>query len=195
METWNFFTYALQCRSVRRLVAIVTLFVFLLNVLGYYGVLVGLKKDSTREVSKRLDSEMYDLGAKVTFRIPLTVPYGVDSRNYEPVKGQFEKDGEVYHLVKQRLYKDTLYIECIKDDKTTGINNTLADLVQSFAGHQDDGNQASMVPTLMKDYLSTQVAITPAIDGWEQEFVPQAALPTFADSFFVSIIHPPDNRA
>lgn len=178
----------------RRLVAIVTLSVFLLNVLGYYGLLLGMKSDSTRQLSSKLDSEMYDLGAKVTFRVPLTVPYGVDSRNYEPVKGQFEKDGEVYHLVKQRLYKDTLYIECIKDEKSSRLNDTLADFVQSFAGEQEDG-KTSVVPTLIKDYMTMHIAISQTNTRWEQVVMPFSTIPSFVDSYFASIIHPPDNRA
>src|ERR1041385_6528742 len=93
-------------RSVKRLFAIVILNIFLLNVLGYYGVLLGLKADSGAEVASRLDSDMYDLGGTVTFKVPLAVPYAMDSEGYERVSGEFKKDGEIYRLVKQRLYQD-----------------------------------------------------------------------------------------
>jgi len=123
---------------VKRLFAIVVLNIFLLNVLGYYGVLLGLKTRSGHELTQRLDSDMYDLGATVTFQVPITLPYGTDSRGYERVDGEFEKDGVVYRMVKQRYYKDVLYIVCIKDEKSTRINTALEDFVQSFAGQDDD---------------------------------------------------------
>ena len=152
----------------KRLFAIVVLNLFLLNVLGYYGVLLGLKVASADDLTERLNSDMYDLGATVTFKVPLAVPYGVDSEGYVPVDGVFEKDGEVYHMVRQRMYQDTLYIVCIKDEKTSKINNALEDYVQSFAGQEDD-SQKSLSLSLIKDYVNTEIALTPSVNGWVKE--------------------------
>ncbi len=62
-------------------------------------------------------------------------------QHYETINGQFEKGGIVYRMVKQRLYHDTLYIVCVKDDLASKINTALADFAQSFSGHDDDGQQ------------------------------------------------------
>jgi hypothetical protein len=177
---------------VKRLFAIVILNIFLLNVLGYYGVLLGLKAVSGDDLTERLNSDMYDLGATVTFQIPLSVPYGVDSKNYEPVSGEFEKDGVVYRLVKQRLYKDILYIVCIRDEQTSKINNALADFVQSFAGQDDDSQQKTASPGFIKDYVNTQISLTNVITGWEKEVTRVSAPQYFFDSYSASIVHPPD---
>jgi len=177
---------------VKRLIAIVILNVFLLNTLGYYGVLVALRANASKEMSERLNSDMYDLGATITFKIPFTVPYGIDSEYYEKVNGQFEKDGVVYRMVKQRLYHDTLYIVCIKDDLAGKINSALSDFVQSFAGQSDDGQQKIASPGLIKDYVNTTIAITRDIFGWEAEVVRASAPRYFFDSYFASIVHPPD---
>jgi hypothetical protein len=177
---------------VKRLVAIVVLNIFLLNVLGYYAVLLGLKAASGDDLTERLNSDMYDLGATVTFKVPLAVPYGTDSKSYERVDGEFEKDGEIYRLVKQRLYQDTLYIVCIKDEKTSKINSALEDFVQSFAGHEDDTQQKTSSPGFIKDYVDTQVALATLIRGWEKDVIPVSAQSYFFDSYSVSIVHPPD---
>jgi hypothetical protein len=177
---------------VKRLIAIVVLNIFLLNVLGYYGVLLGLKTASGDQITERLNSDMYDLGGTVTFKVPLAVPYGTDSRNYESVNGEFEKDGEIYRLVKQRFYQDTLYIVCIKDEKTSKINSALEDFVQSFAGQEDDSQQKSVSQNLIKDYVNTKIALIPAVTGWEEEVVKVPAVHYFFDSYFATIVHPPD---
>ena len=176
----------------KRLVAIVILNVFLLNVLGYYGVLVSLKKSAAQNLTEKLDSDMYDLGSTVTFKVALTVPYAVDSETYERVNGEFEKDGIVYRMVKQRLYHDTLYIVCIKDDMASKINRALAEFVQSFAGQADDGQQTAASPGLIKDYVNTTIALTPFIGGWEIEVARTSAPQYFFDSYFASIVHPPN---
>jgi hypothetical protein len=178
---------------VKRLVAIVVLNIFLLNVLGYYGVLLGLKTAAGHDITERLNSDMYDLGATVTFKVPLAVPYGTDSRNYERVDGEFKKDGEIYRLVKQRFYQDTLYIVCIKDEKTSRINTALENFVQSFAGQEDDGQQKSSTPQgMIKDYVDTVITLSPLVNGWEEDVVKVPAMHIFFDSYSVSIIHPPD---
>ncbi len=182
----------IHSRSVKRLFAIVILNIFLLNVLGYYAVLLGLKISSSKELSSRLDSDMYDLGAKVTFKIPLSVPYGTDSENYQPASGQFEKDGEVYRIVKQRYHKDVLYIECIKDEGTSRINNALNDFVQSFAGQEDDSQQSTVAPGFIKDYMNIEIAVVSGNGGWVKEMSLASASRFFFDSYCASIIHPPD---
>jgi len=184
-------TYVQYYPIVKRLFAIVILKIFLLNVLGYYGVLLGLKVNAGDQLAERLNSDMYDLGATVTFKVPLTVPYGVDSKGYERVDGEFEKDGEIYRLVKQQLYQDTLYIVCIKDDKTTRINSALEDFVQSFAGHDDDSQQNVVTQGFIKDYVNSEFALLPSVNGWEKEVAYRTSLLYFFDTYSASIVHPP----
>jgi hypothetical protein len=192
MITSIFVTCADLSTVVKRLISIVVLNIFLLNVLGYYGVLLGMKVKSGVELADKLDSNMEDVGATMTFKVPLTVPYGVDSKSYERVDGAFEKDGDTYRLVKQRLLKDTLYIVCIKDVKTTQINHALEDFVQSFAGHEDDSQQTIVTPSLIKDYVVTEIALTASSSGLVLEVAKASAPHYFFDSYFASIVHPPD---
>lgn len=174
----------------KRLIAIAVLHVFLLNVMGYYGILLGLKAHAGEELSEMLDSDMYDLGGSVTFKIPLTVPYGVNSEFYERVNGEFEKDGVTYRMVKQRLYHDTLYIVCVKDDLAGKINNALAELAESFAGQSDD-DQKVVAPGFIKDYITSITAVVSSESGWQLEVVMTSVPRYFFDSYSSSIVHPP----
>jgi len=176
---------------VKRLFAAFILSVFLLNVLGSYGIMLGLKVNAGQKMTEMLDSEMYDLGSSVTFKIPFTVPYGTESKTYERVDGQFEKDGIVYRIVKQRLYQDMLYIVCVKDAKSSKLNNVLSDIAHGFAG-QDDGDQKSVTQTLIKDYVNTEISLTNAIGGWQLDVVQSTATRNFFDSYSPSFVHPPD---
>ncbi|MBK5278548.1 MAG: hypothetical protein JJE09_06760, partial [Bacteroidia bacterium] len=91
------------------------LFLFLLNMLGYYGVFIGLQVQTTLQMRQKFDDENYS-HQEVIFKMPLAIPYSTDSKEYTRVDGEFEHNGDMYRLVKQRLQSDTLYIVCIKDN-------------------------------------------------------------------------------
>lgn len=172
----------------KRLFAIVILNIFLLNVLGYYGILLQIKENAGEELSEKLDSGMYDSGSTVTFQIPFEFPYGSHSKSYQRVDGQFEKDGVVYRMVEQRAYKEHLYIVCVKDHKSSEINSAINDVAQGFAGH-DDHQAASQ--GLIKDYVNLEISVAPAMDGWQMEVNKTTFIHNLSDSFFASIVHPP----
>jgi len=177
----------------RKGVALIMLFVFLLNVLGYYGIFVGLRLRNVQELVQKLDDNAYKASEAITFKMPITVPYNIDSRDFERVDGEFEHNGEVYRLVKQKLSQDTLYIVCVKDQESKKINQVLADYVKTFTDKPSSAKQgAKTTPSLIKDYISFAVAISNTSTGWESttdySLFPESLIPTFAPSF----VHPPE---
>ena len=152
----------------KKLLSIILLFLFLLNVLGYYGVFVGLQVKTTQQMRQDFDDENY-LHQEITLKVPLTVPYSTDSREFRRVDGEFEHQGEVYRLVKQRLQSDTLYIVCVKDNTSKRINQALADYVKTFTDKpvSSKGNSKS-VQNLIKDYISHSISIEKQESGWEK---------------------------
>jgi hypothetical protein len=178
----------------KKSVAIVMLFVFLLNVLGYYGIFIGLRLRNVQELVQKLDNNSYRESETFTFKIPLTVPYYTDSRDFERVDGEFEQDGEVYHLVKQKLSQDTLYIVCVKDQESKKINQVLADYVKTFTDKPESAKQGSKttVQSLIKDYISFSVVISNTSLGWESPIVNPISLKNFIPTFAPSFVHPPE---
>src|SRR5207302_5128451 len=98
------------------------LLLFLLNTVGFYGIFLGMQLRYAREANKQLDEDQYSASDAMTFKVPLSVPYAADNQEYDRVTGEFEHRGEVYRLVKQKLYHDTLYIVCVKDRESKKIN-------------------------------------------------------------------------
>ena len=82
---------------VKKVISLFLLFLFLLNVLGYYGIFVGLQSKTAQQMRADFDEENYH-HQEVTIKVPLTVPYSTDSREYSRVDGEFEHKGEVYRL-------------------------------------------------------------------------------------------------
>lgn len=154
----------------KKLLTLFLLFLFLLNVLGYYGVFVGLQVRTTQQMRQDFDDDTYD-HQEVTFKIPLTVPYSTDSKEFTRVDGEFEHQGEVFRLVKQRLQTDTLYIVCVKDNTSKKINQALADYVKTFTDKpvSSKGNSKN-IQNLIKDYLTQSISIEKQNSGWEKTF-------------------------
>jgi hypothetical protein len=153
---------------VKRPLTIILLALFLLNVLGYYGVFVGLRMKAEQAMRTQFDDENFVAEEEVIIKVPITIPYANDSRSYERVDGEFEYKGQVYRLVKQKLQSDTLFIVCIKDDQTAKINQALADYVKTFADKPATSKQSNFSTfQFSKDYLLNTTEIISTAEGWD----------------------------
>jgi hypothetical protein len=157
--------------SVKKLLTLSLLALFLLNVLGYYGVFVGLQVKSGQAMRDRFDSENYSAEHQVTIKVPITIPYATDSRGYERVDGEFEHNGQIYRLVKQKLQSDTLFIVCIKDNQAEKINQALEDYVKTFTDKPVNSKRGSTFSfQFSKDFLSNIIEIKSSASGWNALF-------------------------
>jgi hypothetical protein len=111
---------------VKKSLTLVLLVLFLFNVLGYYGVFVGLQFANEREMKALFDDTNFLPEEEITIKVPITIPYATDSREFSRVDGEFEHDGEVYRMVKQRYIGDTLYMVCVKDNNSKEIKQKRA---------------------------------------------------------------------
>jgi len=179
----------------KRLTTILLTALLLLHVLGYYGLFVGLQYQNNLALIQRLNTDTYTADETVTLRIPLSVPYVADDAEYQRVDGEFEHEGELYHMVKQRLSDDTLYVVCIKDHQGNRISQALKDYVKTFADSKasDGKTPAKTYTSFSKDYMTSSYSIAEFSEGWYAAAVatpaqPQDLVPTFC----ASIVHPPE---
>lgn len=114
----------------KKVLSILLLVVFLFNVGGYYIVFWGLRFQKDKQLSSRLDANLYDPGETIELKIPITLPYPVQSEEFQRVDGRFERDGQFYKLVKHKLQDDTLHIICIRDHATRHLVDAMSDYVQ-----------------------------------------------------------------
>lgn len=114
----------------KKVLSSLLLVVFLFNVGGYYLVFWGLRYQADQKLTVRLDANLYDRAETIELRIPLTLPYPIQSEGFRRVDGRFEHSGQFYKLVKQKLENDTLTVVCIRDVQTRDLVNTIRDYVQ-----------------------------------------------------------------
>jgi hypothetical protein len=179
---------------VKRFIATLMLVLFLLNVLGYYGIFEGLKAQSEIAWSSQAGENEEGLGQTVTFAIPLAVPYATDSQEYQQIQGQFEYGGEVYQLVKQKLLRDTLYVVGVKDEASSMWGRALADYVMTFGdtSGDDDSQSTTAQAGFIKDFISASVSVNRDTAGWSFVITPSARAAGFIATFEPSFVHPPE---
>ncbi len=174
----------------KRSIAIFLIFLLLFNALGFYGLFVGLRYKTASDLVARLDKQQYLDEETVTLRIPMTIPYHLDSE-YERVDGEIEHNGEFYRLVKQKLQKDTLYIVCIKDHDSKRIKQALADYVKTFTDKPVQAKHSGKFSVnFIKDFLPTSIEITPASAGWNYS-IEKVGLCDLFSSRNITVFSPP----
>jgi hypothetical protein len=144
-------------------------------------------------MTQKLDDDDYDKSETITVKIPITIPYATDSRDFERVDGTFEYQGEFYRLVKQRLISDTLHIVCVKDHQGKRINQAIESFVKTFTDKPvNDQQNVQTFSDFIKDYLTTSISITSLSFGWQLEVAKVTSLAVFLPTYNSSIIHPPE---
>jgi hypothetical protein len=122
-------------------------------------------------MTERLNAGQYAEDETITFKIPLTVPYYTESRNFERVEGSFEHDGEFFKLAKQKLDHDTLYVVCLKDTHEKKLMTVMTDFVKLSSNLPGSAQQAlKMAGNFSKDYVPATPALSIACQGWQRKF-------------------------
>lgn len=175
----------------KKCLTLIMLGVFLLNAVGFYGIFIGLQFKYAQEANSRLDNDLYAAGDAITFKIPLSIPYATD-RDYERVNGEVTHEGEVYRLVKQKLFQDTLYLVCVKDKQSKKINQALTDYVKTFSDKPMNSKQSNKLDfSFIKDYLNSFVKIECHACGWLKNVKHKEFTTDFLSLYSPPIKYPP----
>jgi hypothetical protein len=161
--------------------------------MGYYGVFLGLQYKNDRDMTQRLDRNDYSDAETMTIKVPISIPYALDTEEFERVDGKFEHQGEFYRLVKQRLSEDTLYVVVVKDGEDKKIDEAMTSFVKTFTDKPADNHSSSkIVISFIKDYIPQTFEVTRGSLGWESDVVKETVCNVLKSSFHPSIIHPPE---
>ena len=152
----------------RKLLSFLFLSLMFLNIMGYYWILTGMHFSATQSLERNLSANRYERSETVEFKIPLTIPYVPDNNNFERTEGQFEYNGEFYHLIEQQYSNDTLRLVCIKNQDSKHIGQALRDYVKTFADQpgSEAGKTLKEFSNFLKDYLTKDFTMEHIADGW-----------------------------
>jgi hypothetical protein len=166
----------------KRFVAIFFLFLFLFNIGGYYLVFLAMESKAKNDLLSRLDARAYTPDETLTLSIPLSMPYPINTGEYEGAAGEFYQDGNFYKLMSQKVENDTLFILCIRDDRSARI-------VSAF---QDFSKAANNLPVASKEAMNFLAKLYKDYDTSEFVFRYKSRF-LFAKTYYAYFMSSPDD--
>jgi hypothetical protein len=149
----------------KRITSTILIALLLLNLMGFYGIFLGLKYSNTQALMQQFDADEYNRLETVTIKVPISIPY-FPNTDFERVDGEVEHQGQSYRLVKQRYTNDTLFIVCVRDVEGGNLKQALSDYVKTFTDHPGQQTPGKTVPTFIKEYLISETYLNNASAGW-----------------------------
>ncbi len=150
----------------KRFFSIFFLLLFLFNLVGYYGVYLGLRTSAKLEMKARLDADSYNESDAITVKLPFSLPYQADWDSYRRIDGGFEKNGIFYSLVKHKVERDTLVVVYIKDHKETSLFESLTRFVEATTDTPLSKKAGKIIEHFTKDFLATCNTLEQESTGW-----------------------------
>lgn len=115
-----------------------------------------LRAHAKQNLLHRLDADAYYSADVIVLTLPVSLPYAIHSPAYERAEGELEYRGEFYHLVKQKVENDTLFMVCIKDLEQKRIQRTINEYANLSNNLPADAQKAiDHLGKLFKDYTSS----------------------------------------
>jgi len=180
----------------KRAFSFLLLFLMGLSSIGYYGILLMTKRELARQIVTKIDENANEIGGDLILKIPVPLPYLVDSREYERTDGEINYEGEVYRFIKRRLYHDTLFIVCVRDPNGTAVNNLISEYSKSLSSETQEQSPAlKLFGSLSKYYVLYGRSSVASHRGWEQAQTFGDPSEVYAFTLPVNIFHPPQFQA
>lgn len=107
----------------RFLAAIFFLFVLLFNSGGYRLVLDYAEEHQNTVFEMQLDEKQYDETALIEIRVPVSLPYQTDWKEFERVDGEVEFNGMHYKFVERKLEGGEMIYKCIPNEGKAQLVN------------------------------------------------------------------------
>ena len=129
----------------------------------------GLQYQASKVVQKQLDNGTYAGSDEVMLSIPLSLPYPIYEEGFTRVDGSFEHQGTQYKLVKQKIENDKLIVVCIKDEKSTNLNNTLSSVAKAAHNQKSSKEALSLLAKLIKEVQGEGMMLFGMTLGWSRD--------------------------
>ncbi|HVX50229.1 MAG TPA: hypothetical protein VHB48_08720 [Chitinophagaceae bacterium] len=100
----------------KKLAAIFFIGLFLFNIVGYRLVFYFAQMQADARVEASLDNSNYNERDLVTIKIPISLPYQTNWKDFERVDGEVTLDGKLYKYVKRKVQDGQLILLCLPDE-------------------------------------------------------------------------------
>jgi hypothetical protein len=158
----------------KRIAAILFLFVLLFNLYGYQLVIAYLQQQNDLHLTAQLDKDAYADEDLITIKTPLALPYYSNSPDFERMDGAIQIDGVEYKYVKRRIFNDSLELLCMPNTVKQKLQNAKSDFFELSNDLQrpEGGKKASnIIKTVLLEYCETLTFYIPhSFDKAKQKY-------------------------
>lgn len=95
---------------------------------------------SDKNLEALLDKEQYNEAELITIKMPLSLPYQNDTKDFERVSGEVNFNGKIYKYVKRKIENGEFVLMCLPDKNKMQIENQKQDF---FKNTNDIANNTS----------------------------------------------------
>jgi hypothetical protein len=145
----------------KRIAAILLLFIMAFNLVGYRWLLSAFEKRATADLEQKISAGDYSEDQLVEISIPLNMPYYSD-KEYENVYGETDWNGEHYRYVKRKVSGNTLYLLCLPNKEKSSIakvKNEYTKAVNDVPGDEQGSQQKNnFIKLLTTEFRSNETA-------------------------------------
>lgn len=107
----------------KKIASILLLMLLFFNWYGYRMLSDFLQERSDNRLEARLDQNLYDEQQLIELRIPITLPYHTETKEFERYNGQIELNGVHYQYVKRKIENGELVLLCLPNQEKQQLAN------------------------------------------------------------------------
>ena len=140
----------------KKLTAIFLIIIFLFNIGGYRLWFYFEQQRSDKNVEVLLDKEQYNEAELLTIKMPLSLPYQSDTREFERVSGEINFNGKIYKYVKRKIEKGELVLLCLPDKDKMQLEKAQEDFFKNTndLAQNDNSKKPDSKTISLKNILS-----------------------------------------
>jgi hypothetical protein len=125
----------------RKLAAILLIALFIFNLFGYRILFYIAQQQSDINIETALDNNQYNAEDLVTIKIPISVPYQIQQKDFERFDGEVTLNGKIYKYVKRKVSDGNLILLCLPDHNKMHLETAKNDLFKSSNDLQNAGSE------------------------------------------------------
>lgn len=125
----------------KKLAAILLIVLFTFNLFGYRILFYVAQRQSDNTIERVLDRNQYDEKDLVTIKIPISVSYQVEQKDFERVDGEVNLNGRIYKFVKRKVCDGNLVLLCLPDQDKMHLQSAKDEVFKYSIDLQNSGSK------------------------------------------------------
>ena len=130
----------------KKLAAILLIALFLFNLFGYRILFYVAEQHSNLTIETALDKNQYNEQDLITIKIPMSVPYQIERKDFERFDGEVTMNGKCYKYVKRKICDGNLILLCLPDNNKMHLETAKNDLFKNYSDVQYPGSKNQIIP-------------------------------------------------